>query len=384
MTHDNMTPAYPQRIALIFGGMSTEHKVSIASASQVIEGLTSLAQNQALPLEVQPIYITRDGDWVWAPPAKAGAFPNREAILDAERWELRPEDFNAEIMDFPHALARLAGGDSAGGDSAGGRTGVAGPLDVALLILHGQNGEDGRLQGAFDLAGIPYTGSGAAASALAFDKPRCQAVLNAAGLPIAASTAVRAGAAGDGLGGYQRLSQVVGLPCVVKPARGGSSVGVTIVTSEDQLPTALERAWDVDDEAMVERFIKGREFTCGLLERDGELLALPITEIIPPEGRFFDYEAKYALGLSREVTPADIPPALAVKMQTLARAVHRAVGCRGFSRVDFIADPAEPTVLEVNTIPGMTATSLLPQAAAAIGIPFPDLLGLMLTSARHD
>jgi D-alanine-D-alanine ligase len=174
---------------------------------------------------------------------------------------------------------------------------------------------------------------------------------------------------------------------VIKPSRGGSSVGISIVSKEEELLPALERALEIDDELMAERFIKGREFTCGLLEREGELIALPVTEIIPPEGRFFDYEAKYAAGVSREVTPAQIPPALAVKIQTLARAAHRALGCRGFSRVDLMADVEAgtgPFILEVNTIPGMTATSLLPQAAAAQGIAFPELLSLMLASARHD
>jgi D-alanine-D-alanine ligase len=159
---------------------------------------------------------------------------------------------------------------------------------------------------------------------------------------------------------------------------------MSVVRAADELRPAVEAALAVEETVMAERYVRGREFTCGLLERDGQLIALPVTEIIPPEGRYFDFEAKYQPGVSREVTPADIAPALATQIQTLARAAHLAAGCRGFSRVDFIADPDPPVVLEVNTIPGMTATSLLPQAAAAIGIDFPSLLELMLAGARHD
>lgn len=356
------TPEYAQRVALLFGGVSPEHEVSIASASKVVEGLAALGQEA--PIYVQLIYVNREGDWIWAPPPQPGEYPTGAFVLDAEQWEFDYEQYDVEIMSFTGGLNRLA-------DE---------PIDVALIVMHGQNGEDGRLQGALDLAGIPYTGSGAAASALAFDKAKCQAVFNAAGLPIAPSTSVHSG----GLGGAERIFELVGRPCVVKPSRGGSSVGVSIVTQPEELIPALERAFEVDDEVLAERFIKGRELTCGLLEREGELIALPITEIIPPEGRFFDYEAKYTAGQSHEVTPAQIPPALATKLQTLARAAFKACGCRGFARVDFIADPGEPIILEINTIPGMTVTSLLPQAATAYGIPFPQLLKLMLDSARYD
>lgn len=357
-----------RRVAMIFGGVSSEHEVSILSASQVAQGLATLAQSQ--PFTLQPIYINREGRWIWAPESDPGEFPDREFILAAARWELEPEVLGTRVLPFEQALSRL----------------VTERVDVALLVLHGQNGEDGRLQGALDLAGVPYTGSGAAASALAFDKPKCQAVFGAAGLPIAPSVSVSVER--GGVGGAERILNLVGLPCVVKPARGGSSVGITIVERESELAPALARAAEIDPEIMAERFIKGREFTCGVLELGGEEVTLPVTEIIPPDGRFFDYEAKYTAGVSHEVTPAEIAPGLAVRIQTLARAAHRAAGCRGFSRVDFIADTAaasvEPTILEINTIPGMTATSLLPQAAAAYGIEFPELLGLMLASARRD
>ena len=355
----NMTPS--RRIALVFGGVSPEHEVSILSTSKVAEGLMSL--NEKTAIQVQPIYIDRDGQWIWKRVGE-GVLPGEADILEAPQWELDPERWGATIDSCGQALVRL-------GDER---------FDVAMLILHGPGGEDGRIQGAMDLIGIPYTGSGVAASSLALDKPRCQAVFRASGLSIPTSVSI----SGGGMGGAERIIELVGLPCIIKPATGGSSVGMSIVREASELRPALEMALAVEANAtiMAERFIAGREFTCGLLERDGELLALPITEVLPPEGRFFDYEAKYQPGISREVTPAEIAPGMAVRMQTLARRAHEACGCRGFSRVDMIADGEEILILEINTLPGMTATSLLPQGAAAAGIDFPTLLGHMLESAR--
>ena len=365
--YDMALPHLPRRVALIFGGISPEHEISIQSAAKVADGLADLARHGNM--SVQAIYIDCEGQWVWASP-REGRLPGRNFILQAPRWALDPGQFQSQALDFPQGLARLA----------------AEGHEAAMLIMHGIAGEDGRIQGALDLARIPYTGSGAAASSLALDKPRCQAVLRAAGLPIATSTSIH----GNAMGGAERILKLIGLPCVVKPARGGSSVGVTIVREAPSvrmtllsLVEALEKALQIDEEVMAEQYVSGRELTCGLIEDGGELIALPITEIIPPEGRFFDYDAKYLAGASREITPAEIDPALKVRLQMLARAAHLACGCRGFSRVDFIADPGEPVILEINTIPGMTATSLLPQAAACMGLDFPRLLARMLSSARH-
>jgi len=346
------------RVALIFGGVSPEHEVSIHSAGKVAEALREIAPARGLSLV--PIYINREGEWVfWT-----GDWPSEATIGEAPKWDARPEDFPVQALPFHRALGQM----------------VEQRIGVAMIMIHGIGGEDGRIQAALDLAEIPYTGTGAAASALALDKPRCQAVLNAAGLPIANSACLTS----DGIDGAERLVEVVGLPCVIKPARGGSSVGVTIVRELEQLRPALEAAFAIDEELMAERLVTGREFTVGLIERDGGLLVTPVTEIIPPEGRYFDYDAKYTVGVSREITPAEIPAQLAERLRSLAAAAFRAVGCRGFARVDMIADPAAPTILEINTIPGMTATSLLPQGAAAMGISFSELLGFFLDSARFD
>lgn len=358
MSEANMT------VALLFGGVSPEHEISILSAGQVAESLVRLSATR--PLRVEPVYVNVEGQWVF-PTLDEGAALNDAFIAGARDWELPARDVEAEVLSFENGLARLK----------------ALAVDIVFIAMHGAYGEDGRLQGALDLAGLAYTGSGAAASALALDKSRCQAVLNAAGLPVAPSALVRRD---QGLEGIERLEQVVELPCVVKPSRGGSSVGVTIVRDVARLRDAVSLAIQVDDEVLVERFVAGREFTCGLIECGGDLIALPVTEIIPPEGRFFDYDAKYT-GVTREVTPARVPPRFAIELQTLARAAHRALGCRGMSRVDFIGDPDGPgrtVVLEINTIPGMTAMSLLPQAARAHGIELPELLGVLLDSARHD
>ncbi len=350
-----------QRVALVFGGVSPEHEVSIQSAAQVAGGLSRLGERRGLA--VRPIYISRDGTWYFTAPTPPQV-PSENAIREAEQWVPRPEDYQAQALPFSRAFARLE----------------KERIDKVLILIHGPGGEDGRIQAALDLAGIAYTGSGVPASALALDKPRCQAVLDGAGLPIAHSVTFDQ----HGPRAADLIAQVVGLPCVIKPARGGSSVGVTIVREQDCLLAAVEEALAVDIEGIAERFIAGREFTCGVLERDGGEIATPITEIVPPEGRYFDYEAKYEPGVSREITPAEIPASLASRLQSMALAAHAAIGCRGFSRVDFIADPSSPTILEINTIPGMTATSLLPQGAAAMGIDFPSLLELILDSARHD
>lgn len=364
MAHDERIP---RRVALLFGGVSPEHEISILSASKVIMGLGAMPE--AGELTAQAIYINREGQWVFWQRNPGDTRSDEEKVLDAPNWELADEN-PPLILEFPEALAELRRRE----------------IEVAMPILHGPGGEDGKLQGAFDLMGLPYTGSGAGASALALHKPHAQAVFNAAGLRIPRSTSMRVGSEPQALtSAVEKLIEVIGLPCVVKPGWGGSSVGISIVHEADSLASALDRAAQIDDEVMIETFIAGREFTCGVLERGGAPMALPVTEIIPPEGRFFDYDAKYEPGVSREVTPAEIDETLTKEIQRLAHRAHNALGCRGFSRTDFIVDAqGQPYVIELNTIPGMTQTSLLPQAAAIIGLGFPALLRQMLLSATYD
>jgi D-alanine-D-alanine ligase len=234
--------------------------------------------------------------------------------------------------------------------------------DVVFLALHGGAGEDGRMQAMLDLAGLAYTGSNHIASAAAMDKDMAKRLFRSVGVPTA-----------DWLMSPVTADEVVQRlrwPVVVKPSKQGSTVGLTVVRDPSKLATALETAHRFDSEVMIEQFIPGREFTVGIL--DG--LALPVGEIIVP-GEVFDYQSKYQAGGAREVFPADIPAAEATVMQDYALRAHRVLKLGSYSRVDFRRDSAGKFwCLEANSLPGMTATSLLPQAAKAAGIEFPELL----------
>jgi D-alanine-D-alanine ligase len=244
------------------------------------------------------------------------------------------------------------------------------PGTFAFLTLHGPGGEDGRLQGLLDLAGVPYSGSGALASALAMDKDVAKLLLKRAGIPVPASVVLRAG---DKLPAYVR-------PVVVKPVAQGSTLGVTIARSAGQLKAGVAEALKWDSAALVEEFLPGREFTVGVL--GGR--ALPVVEVLA-KGGFYDFEAKYSPGGSRHVCPAPLTPLLARKMADLALASHRALGCRAYSRTDVMLTRAgRPVVLEVNTLPGMTGTSLLPDAAKAAGLSYGELLEEMILESLKE
>ena len=243
-------------------------------------------------------------------------------------------------------------------------------IDAAFILLHGVHGEDGTIQGFLDLLGIPYQGAGVLGSALAMDKNLAKVMYRLAGLPVAPWVMVEPGDLRDS----GRIESAVGLPCVVKPVRQGSSIGMSIVRTRDQLPAALELALRHDGEVMVEAFLKGRELTAGVLG-NSELTALPLIEIIPDSRYdFFNYEAKYQPGATREVCPAPVSETVRARAQDYALRAHRSLQLRGYSRTDMILVEEELYLLETNTIPGMTPTSLLPQAAAEAGLPFVALL----------
>lgn len=255
----------------------------------------------------------------------------------------------------------------------------AASIDVAFLLLHGVNGEDGTIQGFLDLLGIPYQGAGVLGSALAMDKNLAKIMYQLAGLPVAPWVMVEPGDLAD----TRRIVSEVGLPCVVKPVRQGSSIGMSIVREIDKLNAALRLALKHDSEVMVERYIKGRELTAGVLGNT-DLQALPLVEIIPDaKYEFFDYEAKYQPGASREICPAEVSEAVRQKAQDYAVRAHRALQLRCYSRTDMILADDELYLLETNTIPGMTPTSLLPQAAAAAGYPFGALLDRLIELAQE-
>jgi D-alanine-D-alanine ligase len=256
----------------------------------------------------------------------------------------------------------------------------AGRLDVAFLALHGPLGEDGSIQGLMALLGLPYTGSGLLASAQAMDKAVAKNIFRAAGLPVAPDmTATRDQAFADIA---REAFQTPGFPLVVKPVSLGSSVGLAIVRNEDELASALAAVFGLGGQALLEKYLPGREFTCAVLDARGGLTALPPIEIIPGSGRpFFDYEAKYAPGQSREICPAQASPEIISEVQRLTADAHRALGCRSLSRSDFILSEGQIYLLETNTLPGLTASSLTPKMARAFGLTFTAFLSYLLDSA---
>ena len=247
-------------------------------------------------------------------------------------------------------------------------------IDVALIILHGLYGEDGTVQGLLDLLNIPYQGSGVLGSAIAMNKVISKQLFEKHGLPIPEYIIAKK----DDTIDPATCRKQIGLPMVVKPAEGGSSVGMSIVKTEDTLKSALEKAFEYDEKVLIESYIKGVEITGGVIGNK-DLQALPIIEIVPDEKHdFFDYEAKYTAGITREICPARIDDTLTVQAKTYAKMAHQALSCKGYSRTDMILKDNDIYVLETNTIPGMTATSLLPQAANAAGLNFGQLLDRLI------
>jgi len=250
-------------------------------------------------------------------------------------------------------------------------------IDVALVILHGPFGEDGTVQGLLDLLGIPYQGAGVLGSAAAMNKLAAKRLYAQCGLPVPAYRVI------DTESGFDADACIadIGLPLVVKPVAAGSSVGMTIVRDASALKPAVQSAFAFDRQVLAEAFVDGVEVTGGVIGNDA-VEALPLIEIIPGEGHeFFDYAAKYTPGATQEICPARIDADLTEKAQRYAVEAHMALFCRGYSRTDMILKDGEFYVLETNTIPGMTQTSLFPQAAAAAGMDFTRLLDRLIELA---
>ncbi|UCE56497.1 MAG: D-alanine--D-alanine ligase [Desulfobacterales bacterium] len=247
-------------------------------------------------------------------------------------------------------------------------------IDAALIILHGSYGEDGTVQGLLDLLQIPYQGSGVLGSALAMNKLASKKLYEKAGIPIPPYIVLENGSRID----VDACNEKFGFPMVLKPVVGGSSVGMSIVRSRDDFQTAMDIAVAEDNTVLIEAYVEGIELTAGIIGNQ-QLEALPIIEIVPDDAHeFFDYEAKYTAGVTQEICPARIDEEMTKKAQTYAKMAHQALFCKGYSRTDMILKDREIFVLETNTIPGMTATSLLPQAANAAGISFSQLLDRLI------
>jgi D-alanine-D-alanine ligase len=248
--------------------------------------------------------------------------------------------------------------------------------EVVFLALHGGEGEDGTIQALLELSGKPYTGSGVLSSALAMNKATAKKIFAHEGVPTPKWVLLSAGAAAPTVD----VSALGGYPLVVKPNAEGSTVGLTIVTDPATLPDAIALAAEYGTDVLIEQFIAGRELTVGVLGDE----PLPIVEI-RPKGGHYDYESKYTAGMSEYFCPAELSHALAARIRDLGMRAARALGCRGVSRVDFRLSPEnEPYCLEVNTIPGMTPTSLVPMAAKARGMSYDELVSRMLDLAMAE
>jgi D-alanine-D-alanine ligase len=321
------------KVVVLTGGTSSERDVALASGLQVARALRERRHTVSV-VDLASGFVA----------------PEHEAAL-------LPSGVGRE----PPPLARLRALERGMLGSGLGEIPAVREADVLFLGLHGGRGEDGTVQSVLDLFGIPYTGSGRLASALAMDKDLSKRVIRDHGIASAAWLMAPVTAA--------QVKAAVGFPCIVKPSKQGSSVGMSLVSRGPDLAKALKVAARYDDEVMVEQYIDGREFTVGVL---GEA-ALPVVEI-RPKHRLFDYACKYTPGLAEELAPAPIDRELAATLQDTALRVHRALKLGGYSRIDFRADVAgEIFFLEANTLPGLTANSLIPKAARAAGIGFPAL-----------
>ena len=308
-----------KKIALVTGGYSGESVISYKSAEAMLQHIDADKWDCYL-VDIHPsgwFYQTNDG---------------KKIIVDKNDFSI---SVNNEKISF----------------------------NAVLVGLHGTPGEDGKLQGYFDCLGIPYTSCDAATSALTFNKRYTVAVASFAGMHVAKSVLLFK----NNVISPSDISGLLTLPVFVKPNNGGSSIGMSKVNSAAEIENALCKAFNEDDQVLVEEFIKGREFTIGVFRSKGEVIALPITEIISKK-EFFDYEAKYE-GASDEITPADINETLAGKIRDDAKKLYEIFNCRGIVRIDFIYDEqlGQPVLLEINTVPGQSAASLVPQQVVAMG-----------------
>lgn len=323
-------------IAVLLGGTSPERHVSMASGKGVAEAL-----------------------------AGAGHTVTLYDIALGERGLISIEDLHlpTEVAPSREELAALSNAEIIRAIDS-----LPADLDIAFLALHGAPGEDGTIQGLLELKGIPYTGSGVLASAVAIDKAMTKRLLEGADVPSPAWFQLPRGIASEGEL-LDKAGRITAYPIVVKPNDGGSTVGMTILDDGNGLAEAYRLAGEYAETVLFEEFIPGRELTVAILGDE----SLPIIEIRPKSG-FYDYSSKYTAGRTEYICPAELPRDIEEEVRELARRAHVALGCRGYSRVDFRLSPENvPYCLEVNTLPGMTATSLVPKAAAAAGMSYPDL-----------
>ncbi|RJP23558.1 MAG: D-alanine--D-alanine ligase [Candidatus Abyssobacteria bacterium SURF_5] len=334
-------------VAVVMGGRTAEHDVSIQSGTMVIRNLNLSRYN------VKPITITRDGAW------------------------LIPQGYLSDGMPVAELLPEYLKHDSTGNELVPLETGSAlsrtasEKVDVVFLAMHGPYGEDGTIQGLLEVLDLPYTGSNVEASAISMNKIRCKEIYIHHRIPTPRYLVFdEQDWPKKRMRLLEKVERRLGFPCVTKPPRLGSSVGIKIASDRNSFIEAVDLVLKYDNEVLIEQFIAGREITSPILgNRPGKKpTALPLVEIVPKSSTYFDYEAKYAPGGSDEITPARIDEKLTKKAQQLGIKAHRALGCGGLSRTDMILNGQSLYVLETNTIPGLTEASLFPKAARAAGM----------------
>jgi D-alanine-D-alanine ligase len=320
------------KIAVLYGGPSSEREISLVTGKAIFENLDRKKYQPSL------IEMTKDNQFV---------------LLNK----------NKRKVDFIGKDRKT--------------------FDMVFIALHGTPGEDGTIQGMFDILGIKYTGPNTLSSALCMNKVYTGLTYYSWHLPHPPFIDITAKNwkkhQSDVL---KAINSSVGYPCVIKPVDQGSAVGVSIAKTEDELKKMVGKSLKQFSWLMAQKFIKGQEATCGVLEKNDEPLALPPTHILPQAGKFYDYKSKYAAGGSKHICPADFPPEINKQMQAMALTAHKALGCRGMSRTDlFFGDDGQVYIIETNTIPGMTSTSLFPEAAMKAGISFSKMLDLIIKAS---
>jgi D-alanine-D-alanine ligase len=355
------------RVAVVYGGRSSEHAISCVSAGSILRNLDPER------FEVIAVGITPDGTWMLT-----DAEPDTLAIADGRL----PQVTGSSGKEL--ALAADPGRSGELLSLGQGAPDVLEAVDVVFPVLHGPYGEDGTIQGLLELAGVPYVGAGVLASASGMDKEFTKKLLAAEGLPIGDQAVLRPRRQTLDFEERERL----GLPVFVKPARGGSSIGVSRVTAWDQLPAAIALARRHDPKVIVEAAIVGRELECGVLEfPDGRIEASTVGEIRVAgvrgrEDSFYDFATKYLEEAAELDVPAKIDDSIADEVRQLAIRAFQAIDCQGLARVDFFLTEDGPLVNEINTMPGFTTISMFPRMWAASGVDYPTLLATMVETAR--
>jgi D-alanine-D-alanine ligase len=354
------------RVAVVFGGRSNEHAISCVSAGSILRNLDPQR------FEVVAIGITPEGSWVLT-----DGDPDALAISNRQLPEVTAQSGTELALSAdPRRSGQLVSLSSGAGE-------VLASVDVVFPVLHGPYGEDGTIQGLLELAGVPYVGAGVLASAAGMDKEFTKKLFVAEGLPVGAYAVLRPSRAALRPDECERL----GLPVFVKPARGGSSIGVTRVASWEELPAAVAVARRHDPKVIVEAAITGRELECGVLEMpDGTVEASTLGEIRVAgvrgrEDSFYDFATKYLDDAAELDVPAKVDDDITDAIRDLAIRAFKAIECQGLARVDFFLTEDGPVLNEINTMPGFTTISMYPRMWAASGVDYPTLLAIMVETA---